>query len=150
MTRPRRFVSSRYAAASTVAAVLLAAWLPACLAGEKPSVLQPWKGLLDGVVGTDAAALEGKCAVADLSKPRGTLFAVATPTLAPGLYRAAARIKLSELGTLNTSPLLFHLYAEGACRGGRDFDILLVEKAGEYQEVVFTLRVPGEGKGREG
>ncbi len=98
-----------------------------------------------GIIAVDKGADGGRCVVADLSQAAGTLFAAATPALEPGVYDAVLRIKLPLLNSLNTGPLKWTLSIAGAAEAQRDFDILVIERAGVYQPLPCRFSVTQAG-----
>jgi hypothetical protein len=111
------------------------------------SALRPdlWKGIKDAVIAADPQAKEKRCLAADMGQPAGRVFEAATPPLSPGIYQAVLRLKLSTNNTINTAPLKWSLAVGGAGAGKRDFDILVIERPGVYQEIPCRFTVTRQG-----
>ena len=107
-----------------------------------------WDGVADAIIGKDPDAKTKRCVVADLSPISGTAFAVDTPRLDAGVYQAVIRLKLAQISNINTAPLHWRVAIAGAGAGGRSFDILLIERAGAYQEIPCRFIVDQAGPAR--
>jgi hypothetical protein len=120
--------------------------LVAAGAEEQKLAVDLSEGLENGILARDPGAEDGRCVVADVSKMAGTAFDTATPKLQPGVYRAVLKLKLPLINNLNTGPLSWNFEVKGAGKGLREFDILLVERAGVYQEIPcpFVVDRPGQ------
>jgi len=84
--------------------------------------------------------------LADVSRLTGTAFEAGTAVLEPGLYDAVLRLKLPKINHVNTAPLKWSLEVSGAGNGKRGFDMLVIERAGIYQEIPCRFTVARVGK----
>lgn len=103
------------------------------------------KGLKNAIVGTDPKAEDGKCIVLDVTKLRGTAFAVGT-IVQPGVYDAVLSIKLPKISSVNTAPLAWKMTVKGAGKGEYDFDILRIEKPNTYQDIACRFVANRHGR----
>jgi len=118
------------------------------VAADKEWQADLWDGVRDAIIGADPAAEGKRCVVADVGKLSGTAFDALTPTLQPGVYRAILRLKLPKIDNINTAPLNWTFSVKGAGSGRRSFDILLIERAGVYQEIPCRFVVGRAGRAR--
>ena len=105
-----------------------------------------WTGVKDAIIATDKDASQGRCVVAKVADAGGKAFAAVTPNLKPGVYDAVLRMKLPLINSLNTGPLKWTFTVSGAGEAERKFDILLIERAGAYQDIPCRFVVERPGK----
>ena len=144
MTMLRRRVSRSWLSWVCTVAALLIATRPLA-AGQRLEV-DLEESLENAIWARDKGAKDGRCVVSDVSKLSGTAFEAKTPTLEPGVYRAVVRLKLPKICHMNTAPLKWSIGIHRAGRGKRSFDILLIERAGAYQEIPCEFVVERQGK----
>ena len=134
------------ASQTLVSLLVCVGFLSVASAEQKPMeiVLSEW--LENGIMARDPAAKDKRCVVADASRLSGLVFDADTPTLQPGVYRAVIKLKLPKINNVNTAPLQWDIDVQGAGRGQRSFDILMIERSGIYQEIPCDFVVLRSGE----
>jgi hypothetical protein len=125
------------------------AWVQAALAADAlPDRISAdiFAGIKNGTICTDPDAKTKRCVAADATKDQGIAFEARTPSLQPGVYQAVLRLKLAKINNVNSSPLTWKFTVGEAGKGERTFDILMMEKAGVYQEIPCRFVVESPGK----
>ena len=120
--------------------------LAAAAAEQKAFELDFTDQLESAIFAKDPDARDGQCIVSNISKMSGLAFDVRTPVLEAGVYDAVLKMKLPKINHMNTGPLTWALSVKRAGRGGRGFDILMIERAGKYQEIPCRFVVGRAGK----
>lgn len=123
--------------------LLALAHLP--LAADEPRVAELYTGIVNAVICTDKTSAAKRCVVSNLEKTSGTAFVAKIPSLQPGTYLAVIRLKVAKVNDINTGPLQWRMVVSGAATAERVFDMLLIERAGEYQEVTLPISVERGG-----
>lgn len=105
----------------------------------------PFDGKLDFYIDPDAH--QEKCLAASILKDEGTLFEVESPQLAPGVYRAHIRLKISHTISEHTSRLDFFVGAQGSTESFTERNTIIgFELPGKYQDFILPVTISNRSK----
>lgn len=131
----RKTSPPRWAWFAGCVAICLGAVHAAAAPGAADQAESFFAGAKDAVICKDTLAPRGRCIVGDGSKPAGTIISAQTEALTPGSYLLHLPMALGVTNHINTAALEWQLTVGGSGKGGRTFDMLMIERAKVYQTI---------------